>query len=201
MKDFSHTPIVDLTSIVANHLEARGIDVVLVGGLAVEIYTSNRYLTQDIDMVDISSSRATILSKALSELGFYKFGRVYRNDTTDISLEFPPGPLAVGSSLIDLSTVTRVNNGSIPILSVTDVVKDRLAAFVHWQDHQSLVQAVAMMLHHELAAESFEAFLENEGGAELYSTLKKLYQASLLGKTTSMEEIEAKLTSILLDMI
>ena len=39
MTDFSNTPIVELAAIVANHLKQHGIRVVLVGGLAVEIYS------------------------------------------------------------------------------------------------------------------------------------------------------------------
>lgn len=50
--DFSSTPIVELAVIVAQHLRQRGVDVVLVGGLAVEIYAENLYLTKDIDMVN-----------------------------------------------------------------------------------------------------------------------------------------------------
>ena len=45
MTDFSNTPIVELAAIVANHLKQHGIRVVLVGGLAVEIYSENLYLT------------------------------------------------------------------------------------------------------------------------------------------------------------
>lgn len=59
--DFSHTPIIELAGIIAEHLQGLGIDVVLVGGLAVEIYTENIYLTKDIDMVNTNyaSSRTT----------------------------------------------------------------------------------------------------------------------------------------------
>ena len=44
MEDFSRTEITDLTVIVVQYLQNSGIEVVLVGGLAVEIYTKNLYL-------------------------------------------------------------------------------------------------------------------------------------------------------------
>lgn len=50
--DFSNTSMADLAGIIANHLADQGIDVVLVGGLAVEIYSHNLYLTKDINMVN-----------------------------------------------------------------------------------------------------------------------------------------------------
>lgn len=48
--DYSNTPIVEPAAILAEHLQQHGIEVVLVGGLAVEIYTENLYLTKDIDI-------------------------------------------------------------------------------------------------------------------------------------------------------
>lgn len=52
MTVYSQKPIIELAAIVANHLEKYGIEVVLVGGLAVEFYSENIYLTKDIDMVN-----------------------------------------------------------------------------------------------------------------------------------------------------
>lgn len=58
--NYSNTTIVALATIVSRDLEQQGIDIVLVGGLAVEIYTHNLYLTQDIDMIDISYQKPAV---------------------------------------------------------------------------------------------------------------------------------------------
>jgi hypothetical protein len=152
--DFSTTPIVKLAVIVAEHLQTHGVDVVLVGGLAVEIYTENLYLTKDIDMVNTNYLKPSQLHKVMGELGFRKKGRIYVNDTTDITVEFPSGPLAVGCNLIKSTTLIQVAQGAIPILHVIDVVKDRIAAFIHWQDKQSLIQAMGIMLKHNIKPEN-----------------------------------------------
>lgn len=120
----------------------------LVGGLAVELYTQNLYLTKDIDMVNTSYQKPKQMQQAMAELGFSKRGRIFVNDTTDITVEFPPAPLSVGDELIHITTYIDVADRSIPILHVDDVIKDRLAAFIHWCDNQSLVQATAIMLKH-----------------------------------------------------
>lgn len=121
--DFSNTSIVELAAIVAEHLQQHGIEVVLVGGLAVEIYTDNLYLTKDIDMVNTNYKKPAQLHKAMGEIGFRKQGRVYISDSTDITIEFPPGPLSVGDDFITRTTVAKVAQGTIPILLVEDVVK------------------------------------------------------------------------------
>ncbi len=84
MTDFRNTSIIELAAIVANHLNQHDIKVVLVGGLAVEIYSENLYLTKDIDMVNTSYDSAGPLKQAMSELGFEKQGRVFINDSTEI---------------------------------------------------------------------------------------------------------------------
>ena len=75
--DFSNTPIEQLAALVARHLQQHDVQVVLVGGLAVEIYTRNLYLTKDIDMVNVNYRRPKVLQDAMAALGFFKQGRVF----------------------------------------------------------------------------------------------------------------------------
>lgn len=72
----------------------------LVGRLAVEIYTENLYLTKDIDIVNVNYQKPAVLKKEMGVLGFHKTGRIFVNDTTDIYVEFPTAPLSVGDDLI-----------------------------------------------------------------------------------------------------
>lgn len=138
MPDYSNTSIIDLATLVAEHLAHKNIEVVVVGGLAVEIYTANLYLTKDIDMIDRSYQPPAVMQKAMAELGFEKEGRVYSHPTTEIVVEFPTGPLSVGNEIITETTYIEGPSGQIPIISAKDLVKDRLAAFFHWKDNQSL---------------------------------------------------------------
>lgn len=195
--DFSDIPIVELAVIVAEHLQKHDVDVVLVGGLAVEIYTENLYLTKDIDMVNTNYKKPATLHGAMAALGFRKQGRVYANATTDITVEFPSGPLAVGNKLITNTTLARTAKGNIPILHVDDVVKDRLAAFIHWQDRQSLIQAVAIVLKHNLEPEKFKSFFNVEGDTSHYELLDLLYQQAQNKNITSMVQLESLLSEII----
>ncbi len=190
--DFSNTPIEQLAARVAAHLQQQGIEVVL---------TRNLYLTKDIDMVNTNYQKPKVLHAAMAELGFRKQGRVYVNDTTEITVEFPPGPLSVGDEMIQQSTIVQLGDGYIPIMVVEDVVKDRLAAFIHWQDHQSLVQAVAVILNHDLRVEDFSAFCQREGSAGSYQLLQQLSSRAIHQGLTTMEQLQAELTLLLLNAL
>ena len=145
--------------------------------MAVALYTENRYLTTDIDMVDISHQKPAILEAAMAEIGFNKEGRIYTNSSTEIVVEFPSAPLAVGDELISETTMVTSASGDIPILHAADVVKDRLAAYFHWQDQQSLVQALCIMLCHKIAPRAVKPFCKNEGMAEHYIQIESYFRA------------------------
>ena len=199
--DFSSTSIIELAAIVAEHLQKHNVDVVLVGGLAVEIYTENLYLTKDIDLVNTNYKKPATLHNVMGELGFRKQGRVYVNDTTDITVEFPSGPLAVGNKLITNTTFAKTAQGNIPILHVDDVVKDRLAAFIHWQDRQSLIQAVGIMLKHNLKPKNFKSFFNAEGDTSHYKLLGLLYQQAQNKNITAMAQLESLLSEIIISRL
>jgi len=190
MSDFSTTSIVELAAIVAKQLKQHGINVVVVGGLAVEIYSENLYLTKDIDMVDISYQEPAKLNQAMAEIGFAKQGRIYVNETTDISVEFPPAPLSVGDELINETTVIETRAGEIPILLAKDVIKDRLAGYFHWQDKPSLVQALAVMIRHPLFPDELKFFCEKEGNEDELDLIQQLLNSIKEQKLTEMVQIE-----------
>ncbi|UYM15962.1 hypothetical protein [Endozoicomonas euniceicola] len=190
MTDFSNTPIVELAAIVANHLRQHGIRVVLVGGLAVEIYSENLYLTKDIDMVNTSYDASESLKTAMAELGFFKQGRVFVNESTQICVEFPSAPLAIGDQIIKETTVAHSEQGDIPILFATDVIKDRLLAYFHWQDRPSLVQALAIMINHVITPEELEAFCKAEGEPNQFEVIAQLHGTAKGQNLNSMFELE-----------
>lgn len=161
--DYSNFSIVDLAGRVATHLAHHDIQVVLVGGLAVEIYTLNRYLTGDIDMVNTSINSPAALKKAMAEIGFQKQGRVFENPTTNITVEFPSAPLAVGDEHIKEVTTCETAWGDIAILQAVDVVKDRLLAYLYWNDNQSAVQAITVALIHAISPIVLETFFVYQG--------------------------------------
>ncbi|MFZ5453503.1 MAG: hypothetical protein ACOZF2_16715 [Thermodesulfobacteriota bacterium] len=71
-------------------------------------------------------------------------------------LEFPPGPPSVGKEPIKEVEVLRFSTGELRIISPTDCVKDRLAAYYHWGDRQSLEQAVLVAKDNQVDLDELE---------------------------------------------
>lgn len=167
--------IEELALLVSAQLKSRGVEVVAVGGFVAAHYSSYRYLTKDVDFVDITYQTKK-LQAAMAEAGFTRRGKNYFHPDTEFTLEFPPGPLSVGDELV-IKTATLERDGVVMrMLSASDIVKDRLAAFIHWRDNQALAQAVAIMIKQNLGLEDFLGFAEKEGGPVQKNALIKHYQ-------------------------
>ena len=94
---------------VCQHLSSRGIRAVLTGGAVVSIYSDSRYLTADLDFITLRDIRD--VQHAMSEIGFKKStGRYFTHPDTDILVEFPPGPLAIGDSPVTATTTVEILN-------------------------------------------------------------------------------------------
>jgi hypothetical protein len=191
MQDFSKSSITELAAIVAAHLGDRDIQVVLVGGLAVELYSENVYLTNDIDMVDISYAKPVNLHKAMAEIGFEKRGRVFVSASTDITVEFPSPPVSVGDELVTETTTVTTTVGELPVLFARDVIKDRLAAYIHWRDKPSLVQALTVLLKYPEEIGAIAAFCKAEGSPELMDLIRSLLESASDRGLTNMDGLEA----------
>ena len=130
-----------LAEFIGKHLSKHGIDVVLVGGACVSIYTKNKYLSDDLDFITYETNKK--IKFALKEIGFeYDRKKYYVHPECKFFLEFLTPPVAVGNEPIQTFNEISSSFGQIKILSPTDCVKDRLAAYIHWDDKQSLEQAI-----------------------------------------------------------
>ena len=68
--------------------------------------------------------------------------RYFRHPLSKFFFEFPPGPLTVGQEPVKVIDEVKLETGILKVISPTDSVKDRLAAYYHWGDQQGLEQAL-----------------------------------------------------------
>ncbi|MBX2881767.1 MAG: hypothetical protein KTR32_17600 [Granulosicoccus sp.] len=164
------TSILDLAGIVSTALERANITAVLSGGAAVSIYTDNRYKSLDLDFVSTADTR--VIEAALAPLGFKRQdnSRYFIHDKTDYVLEFPSGPLAVGHQLVVEWSQLETSAGVVQVLTPTQMIMDRLAAYFHWNDPQSLDQAVWIANDHSIDLENLKDWAEGEDNPEKFAT-------------------------------
>lgn len=142
MKSIARMTQAELAAYVQASLAENGITVVLSGGAAVSIYTLNRYVSRDVDLVNVYSVARRKLRFVMEELGFQEQNRYFVHPLSPHIVEFPPGPLSIDNEIIHDISKIRYSTGTLRLISPTDCVKDRLAAFYFWDDRQSLAQAV-----------------------------------------------------------
>jgi hypothetical protein len=166
--DFKNISIQDLAIFLCDHLAKQGIETVLSGGACVSIYTKNEFLSYDLDFVLLDFLGKKKIKKILEKIGFHSEGRHFKHDDTPFIVEFLSPPLSVGQEPVNKIQTIEKKGRKLKLLSPTDCVKDRLAAYYHWNDRPSLEQAVMVSLAQSVDLEEIERWSSNEGMAEKY---------------------------------
>ena len=120
MTDINALSRAELAALVVETLSATDIDVVLVGGSCVCLYTNERFGSFDLDFVDLSYSRKRKIAEVLRDIGFHSEGasRYFERDGCQWSLEFPSAPLAVGHEQITADKIFdfKTSQGTVRLL-------------------------------------------------------------------------------------
>lgn len=151
---------------VSRVLAAHRIRAVLTGGACASVHSRGDYLSQDLDYIIQSRVTRAELDAALATVGFIRDGASYIHPQSPFFVEFPAGPLAIGDDDLVEPVVVRVGRGSVLCLSPTDSCRDRLAAFYHWNDRQSLDVAVRIACRQRVSLGAIAAWSLREGQTE-----------------------------------
>ena len=159
----------DLASLVCTELNKSGIDAVLVGGACVSIYTDNSYMSYDLDFVSHASLKE--IANILAALGFHReSSRHFIRKDCPFYIEFVAPPVSVGSEPVKKEKTIKTPFGSLKLLTPTDSIKDRLAAYYHWNDPQALEQAIMVAKVQKVNLQEIRKWSEKEGHKEKYKT-------------------------------
>lgn len=149
-------------------LARHGIRAVLTGGACASLYTRGDYQSRDMDFILTGPTTRAGLDAALASLGFVRDGDRYVHARVPFYVEFPRGPLAIGGDY-GIRPVRRMARGGwLLALSATDCCRDRLAAFYHWNDRQSLGVAVQVALAQRVALAAIRRWSAAEGFPERF---------------------------------
>ncbi|OGD20735.1 MAG: hypothetical protein A2Y70_07925, partial [Candidatus Aminicenantes bacterium RBG_13_64_14] len=121
--------------------------------------------------------RRKMIRPVLEALGFQEDGRHYRHPDTPYIVEFLSPPLSVGGEPVRKIHEIRRGKMILRLLSPTDCVKDRLAAFYHWNDRPSLDQALMVCKDAEVDIREVRRWSMNEGMKDKF----KFFEEALSG--------------------
>jgi hypothetical protein len=165
MKSIAKMSMEELAAYVCTALEKEGIETVLSGGCCVDIYSKGKYTSDDIDLIDRFNGGHRRIREIMESIGFQesKIRRYFVHNKTPYFIEFPRGPLGVGDAPVKEIATRKTETGILKLLTPTDCIKDRLAAYFHWGDLQSLEQAVWVAQENEHDLEAIKEWSDKEG--------------------------------------
>lgn len=178
MKPIKDMSMEELAAYICTALEKEGIDTVLSGGCCVELYSHGRYTSDDIDLIDRFNGGHRKIKDVMEKLGFkeYRMKRYFVHEETPLFLEFPRGPLGVGDAPVSEIAIRQNETGTLKLLTPTDCIKDRLAAYYHWDDMQSLQQAIWVAIENKFDIKDIEFWSLAEEMKEKFEIFKTLFE-------------------------
>jgi hypothetical protein len=163
--------VADVAVVVSSALHEAGIEAVLSGGAAVTIYSENRYQSEDLDFVTAESLRR--ITPVMENIGFNRAdGRHFINPECPWTVDFVTAPVALGEEIVTEWARLEVPGGFIEILSPTQSIKDRLAAFFHWNDPQALEQALMVARRYGPDLDELRRWAAREGALEQFQEFR-----------------------------
>ena len=158
---------------VSASLRRHRIEAVLTGGACASLHSRGDYLSYDLDYIIRNTVTRAQLDAAMLAAGFARTGSEYRHPAVPFFVEFPKGPLAIGDDDLVEPVEMRVGPVKVLTLSATDSCRDRLAAFYHWNDLQSLRVAVAIARRSSVDLKFIRKWSIREGRAAEFSQFER----------------------------
>lgn len=145
----ANATLTDVAFAVCTALEDVGEHAVLCGGSAATYYIPEVYQSRDLDFVLRFAARTKDIDDALRPLGYLRAPeRLYEHAEIPFTVEFPPGPLAIGSDTIEVYATEHRGGEVLNVLVPTDVVRDRCMHYWAWGDQVALGIALAVARAH-----------------------------------------------------
>ncbi len=99
-----------------------------------------------------------------------------------------------GQIIEDVETI-QTSFGSMQVIRVEDLIKDRLLAYWHWKDVPSLFQALCMMSEYAISIATYKGFALQEMNDAEYNFLGRC-----LDKVNSLDDLSlTAVEAVLLD--
>lgn len=157
--------LTSVVSAVARVLRDGGFRAVLTGGANAALYSGGTFQSFDLDFVLLAGGPRAALDEAMRRIDYQRRHDIYISPSQDYQVEFPPGPLAIGTDIRIRPFRLRLPGGTVMALSPTDSCLDRLAAWIHWHDRSSRDVALQIALQNRVSITRIRTWCRREGAA------------------------------------
>jgi len=171
---------IKIAALIAEALRDIDQDPVLVGGAAVEFYTRGGHSTADMDFVAPGGPK---LVEVMSNLGFGKIGKDFVDKTRKIYVEFPGSFLGPTEKA---NTIT-IDGISLKVISVDDLIVDRLCAFKFWKSGLDGFNALLLLENGEFDSTRLSSRASEEDVADALKAVESVLEQSIRKKMSREE--------------
>jgi predicted nucleotidyltransferase len=177
-----------LAAVLTEALRPTGREPILVGGAAVEFYTQGAYTTSDIDMV---TDGGKDLAQVMKDLGFEKIGKDFVDRKNKVYVEFPSSTLKAS----ERARTVRAGNRTFRIISLEDLIVDRLNAFKFWRSLVDGANALMLLELGEADEKRLEKRAEEEKVLDTLIVLRKVRE-EIIRKNLPRDQADALLSKV-----
>src|ERR1700680_857263 len=135
---FKRGTLLEVAAQASAALQRAGITVAVVGGSAITSYVPEVYTSKDIDFAAINGTSRRAFTQAVAPLGFRPRGRDFVHSNSTFTLDLVADTPYVDQRPITEFETIKTRYGPVRVYSFEDAIADRIAAFLHWSDSQSL---------------------------------------------------------------
>jgi hypothetical protein len=170
--------LAELIGHIQSQLVKSGIATVLSGGTCVTMWSANAHRSDDIDLIPEGIGQRGRIRTAMLSLGFSEHNRYFSHPETDMLVEFPAGPPAVGEERPRNIITRETDMGAMRLLSPTDCIKDRLTWWFYSGDRQCLKQAALVAAAAPVDLRELRRWSQGEGKAQEFAKIAKAFKAT-----------------------
>jgi hypothetical protein len=96
------------------------------------------YTSDDIDFAAPANQTRKEIASALAQIGFFPKGRIFVHADCRYTLDFVATTPHIDRRPVTRFEVVQTAYGSVRVYAPEDAIADRIAAWVHWSDSESL---------------------------------------------------------------
>jgi hypothetical protein len=130
--------LAEISAIISSKLAAVGISICVVGGSAVTLHAPDAYTSMDIDLAILSGIDHPAIETILEALGYSRNGRVFEHPNSVWTIDIVADTPYIASRPITTFAEIETKYGRVRTYLLEDALADRIAAFLFWNDSQSL---------------------------------------------------------------